>query len=184
MNEVYYIAEDKTLTQYAIRGRDPVSGRLWLATTEKDYEAYDGDLILSPAEAYDGDLVLSPVQDETYNVVMADSRTSLPRRIHLKTLKTPEKRLANHVLSLICRVLADNNTPSKYVIQHGDGMINADAVVVGDSEALSVAVLQDGRVEICDEYGNHRWFDVGEMDEMFNDLMAGRLNSPDRSATK
>lgn len=71
MNEIYYIAEDKTLTQYAIRGRDPISGRLWLATTEKDYEAYDGDLILSPA------------QDGTYNVVMADSRTSLPTRIHL-----------------------------------------------------------------------------------------------------
>lgn len=78
MSEICYIEGDKTHTQYAIRGRDPISGRLWLATTENDYEGYDGDLILAPIQ----DDRLQGNED-SYTVVLADSRTSLPRKINL-----------------------------------------------------------------------------------------------------
>lgn len=76
--QICYIEEDKTHTQYAIRGRDPISGRFWLATTEDEYEGYDGDLILTPAH----DDVLQG-NTNSYKVVLADSRTSLPRKVKL-----------------------------------------------------------------------------------------------------
>lgn len=76
--QICYIEEDKTRTQYAVRGRDPISGRIWLATTENEYDGYDGDLILTPAQ----DMVCGDVLN-SYIVVLADDRTSLPRKVKL-----------------------------------------------------------------------------------------------------
>jgi hypothetical protein len=65
------IKEDPTHTEYAVRGIDPISNRIWLATTDACYEAYDGDLIVCPRD------------DGSYDIALADGRTSLPRHIHV-----------------------------------------------------------------------------------------------------
>lgn len=58
--------EDKTVTEYVVRGVDPVSDRMWVCVTDKFYDGYDGDLIVS---AKDGQLI----------VRQQDERASLPR---------------------------------------------------------------------------------------------------------
>jgi hypothetical protein len=64
----------------------------------------------------------------------------------------PKDRLARTTTALIRQILTDRNVGWENGIQHGGGTINTEAIVCGE---LSLAITLSGKIEICDESGEH-----------------------------
>lgn len=71
VGQIYSILGGQENIEYAVRGIDPVSNRIWLCVTELEYDGYSGDLIVSPSEC------------GGYHVDLADNRASVTTVIRL-----------------------------------------------------------------------------------------------------
>ncbi len=56
---------------YAVRGIDPVSGRVWICVEQGDFAGYDGGVILAPRN------------DGTFGLALSDARSSLSHHVEL-----------------------------------------------------------------------------------------------------